>query len=352
VPRLKKTLIRTGLEALYFTGVHRMMRPFFGGVGAILTMHHVRPPREGPFQPNRLLEISPEFLDAVVTRLRGQNVDLVSMDEVHRRLVEGDFRRRFIAFTFDDAYTDHRLTVYPILRKHRVPFTIYVPTGFLDRFGEMWWIALERVIEKQQHIGLVIDGKDRGFDCGTPSEKAKLFEALYWWLRSLSTDEDIRTAVRDLCARYDVDLAAICDQDCMTWPDLAEVAADPLVTIGAHTVNHPVLAKLTEDRVRSELKMSRSVIEAAIGQRPEHFAYPFGDLTTVGTREFRVAKELGYKTAVMTRPGVLFPEHREHLTALPRLSLNGEYQRQRFVDVLLSGAGTALWNNFKRVDAA
>jgi peptidoglycan/xylan/chitin deacetylase (PgdA/CDA1 family) len=352
VPTFKKTLIRTGLETLYFTGAHRMMRPFLGGVGAILTMHYVRPPRLGSFQPNRLLEISPQFLDAVVTRLRGQNVDLVSMDEVHRRLVEGDFRRRFVAFTFDDAYNDQKSTAYEILRKHRVPFTIHVPTGFLDRHGVMWWVALERVIDKHQQIGLVIDGKNRSFPCRTPSEKIKLFEALYWWLRSLPRDEEIRTAISDLCARYNVDIAAICDTDCMTWNDLAEVAADPLVTIGAHTVNHPVLAKLTEDRVRSELKMSRAVIEAAIGQRPAHLAYPFGDLTTVGGREFRVAEELGFKTAVTTRPGVLFPEHRERLTALPRLSLNGEFQRQRFVDVLLSGVGTALWNSFKRVDAA
>jgi peptidoglycan/xylan/chitin deacetylase (PgdA/CDA1 family) len=352
VTSIKRAIIRTGLETLYFSGAHRMMQPFFGGVGAILTMHYVRPARPDRFQPNRILEVVPEFLEEVVKRLRRRNVDLVSMDEVHRRLVEGDRKRRFIAFTFDDAYTDHKDAAYRILSKYEVPYIIYVPTSFLDRLGEMWWSALEQVIAKHERIGLVIDGHDRNFDCRTPAEKMKVFEALYWWLRSLPTDEAIRVAVRDLCARYGIDIAAICDRDCMTWDDLAHVAADPLVTIGAHTVNHPVLAKLTEDRVRSELKMSRSVIEAAIGRRPEHFAYPFGDLTTIGTREFRIAKELGFKTAVTTRPGVLFPEHRDHLTALPRLSLNGDYQRQRFVDVLLSGAGSALWNNFKRINAA
>ena len=53
-----------------------------------------------------------------------------------------------------------------------------------------------------------------------------------------------------------------------------------------------------------------------------------------------------------TRPGVLFPDHRAHMTALPRISLNGEFQRLRYVDVLLSGAPTALMNRFRRVDAA
>ena len=42
---MKQTIIRTGLETLYFTGMHHFMRPLVGGVGAILTLHRVRPPR-------------------------------------------------------------------------------------------------------------------------------------------------------------------------------------------------------------------------------------------------------------------------------------------------------------------
>ena len=84
-------------------------------------------------------------------------------------------------------------------------------------------------------------------------------------------------------------------------------------------------------RVRTEMEMSRSVIEAALGKRPEHLRYPVGDRTSAGPREFRIAAELGFKTAVTTRPGVLFPEHAAHLTALPRISLNGEYQQLRYV---------------------
>jgi peptidoglycan/xylan/chitin deacetylase (PgdA/CDA1 family) len=125
------------------------------------------------------------------------------------------------------------------------------------------------------------------------------------------------------------------------------------VTIGAHTVNHMMLKKVASDTtVRAEMEMSRSVLEAALGKRPEHLAYPVGDPTSAGPREFRIAAELGFKTAVTTRPGVLFKAHAEHLTALPRLSLNGEYQRQRYVKVLMSGAGTAMWNKFRRVSAA
>ena len=92
----------------------------------------------------------------------------------------------------------------------------------------------------------------------------------------------------------------------MDWPEIAALAADPLVTIGAHTVNHPMLAKLPEKAVRAEMDLSRSVIEAALGTRPAHLSYPYGDPDSAGPREFTIAAELGFKTAVTTRPGVLF----------------------------------------------
>ena len=65
---LRKTVIRTGLETLYFTGMHHWLRPLAGGVGAILTLHHVRPARPEGFQPNRLLEVTPDFLEGLLRR--------------------------------------------------------------------------------------------------------------------------------------------------------------------------------------------------------------------------------------------------------------------------------------------
>ena len=69
-------------------------------------------------------------------------------------------------------------------------------------------------------------------------------------------------------------------------------------------------------------------------------------------REFALAKAAGFKTAVTTRPGMIFPESAEHLTALQRVSLNGNYQDERILPVLTSGAATAMWNGFRRIDAA
>ena len=349
---MRKTIIRGGLEALYFSGGHCLMRPLVGGIGSILTFHHVRPPRHEAFQPNRLLEVTPVFFEGLLRRLVQAHLDIVSLDEMHDRLINGS-KRRCVCLTFDDGYRDTLRWAYPLLKRHNLPFGLYIPTSFPDRLGELWWTALEMVIAKNDRIGLTINGKDQFFDCGTVREKRELYDAVYGYVRSLKTVKELRRVVRDLCACHCVDMAALCKDLCMDWEEIGQLAADPLVTIGAHTVNHVILKKLpTEAAVRAEMEMSRSVIEAALGVRPQHLAYPVGDKSSAGPREFRIAAQLGFKTAVTTRPGVLFKAHRNHLTALPRISVNGEYQQQRYVKVLMSGAATAMWNGFRRVNAA
>jgi peptidoglycan/xylan/chitin deacetylase (PgdA/CDA1 family) len=350
--RLKKTIVRGGLEVLYFSAAYHLLRPLAAGVGVILTLHHVRPPRPDRFQPNQLLEVTPAFLEDVIRWLRRSHVDLISLDEMHRRLTEGDTRQRFVCLTIDDGYRDTLQWAYPILKRHQVPFTVYIPTSFPDRLGELWWLTLEAVVARNARIQLLIDGKERGFDCGTLAEKRHLFDELYRWVRSFKTEAELRRVVRDLAARYHIDIAAACNELCMSWDELHVLAADPLVTVGAHTVNHVMLAKMPEKSARAEMEMGRAVIEASLGVRPDHLSYPIGDPTSAGPREFNIAAELGFKTGVTTRPGIIFAEHRDHLLALPRISLNGEYQQLRYVRVLLSGAATAVWNRFRHLDVA
>jgi peptidoglycan/xylan/chitin deacetylase (PgdA/CDA1 family) len=352
VEGLKYQVIRSTLNTLYFSGAHFMLRPLLGGVGAILMLHHVRPPRRDRFQPNRLLEVRPKFFERVIRRLRRSRVDLVSLDEMHRRMTAGDFPRRFVCVTFDDGYRDNVDFAYPVLKRYEVPFAIYVATSFADRVGELWWLALEAVIAQNERIGLRLDGRDRWFDCRSVSDKRAVYDYTYGYLRRLSSETELRRIVRELTARHRDDMAAFCSKLCMDWNELATLAADPLVTIGAHTVNHPILTKLDAKAVRAELENSRNVIEAALGTRPQHLAYPVGDRSAAGPREFQIAADLGFRTAVTTRPGVIFRRHAEHLTALPRISLNGHFQRSRYAKVLISGAATGLWNGFRPINVS
>jgi peptidoglycan/xylan/chitin deacetylase (PgdA/CDA1 family) len=107
-----------------------------------------------------------------------------------------------------------------------------------------------------------------------------------------------------------------------------------------------------EQTARGEMATSRERIENALQRPVAHFAYPFGDKYAAGGREFALAQACGFKTTVTTRPGMIFAESAGHLTALPRVSLNGNYQDKRILPVLTSGAATAMWNGFRRIDAA
>jgi peptidoglycan/xylan/chitin deacetylase (PgdA/CDA1 family) len=168
----------------------------------------------------------------------------------------------------------------------------------------------------------------------------------------LPGEHDIQREISALCARHGVDETTICRELCMSWDELKSFADDPLVTIGAHTITHCNLARQTEEIASHEMATSRARIEDALGRPVIHFAYPYGDKIAAGSREFALARSTGFKTAVTTRPGMIFPESADHLTALQRVSLNGNYQDARILPVLTSGAATAMWNGFRRIDAA
>jgi peptidoglycan/xylan/chitin deacetylase (PgdA/CDA1 family) len=347
---LRQLLIRSGLETLYFSGAHSLFRRWLGGVGTIVTLHHVRPARTGAFQPNRSLEVTPEFLDCFVSTLRRQGFELISLDEMHSRLQWRAFSRRFVCITFDDAYRDNLEFAYPILKRHAAPFAIYVPTSFPDRRGHLWWLTLEAAIAASDYVDLPSECAEPRMPCRTPAQKQHAINTIHSILYAVSEDR-LHQIVGELAARAGITPVTSNGTLCMSWRELARIADDPLVTIGAHTVNHLRLRNATKSVAWDEMEQSAARIKTKLGFRPKHFSYPYGDATAAGPREFAIARELGFKTAVTTRPGVLFPEHRGHLTALPRISLNGQFQRLRYATVLTSGIATALTNRFHHVSA-
>ena len=349
---MRSAAIRFALNALYLSGAYRLIRRHCEGVGLILTLHHVRPARIDAFQPNRSLEVTPEFLDQVLRLLRRQGFEFISLDELHRRVCAADFTARFACLTFDDGYRDNLQWAYPILKYHRSPFAIFVTSDFADHRGHLWWRTLEQAVAANDHVTLTVDGTPLRFACRTTAEKYSAVRAMDRALSELQNEEKLRAAVEDLAIRTGFDPISHCAAVCMDWKELAGLAKDPLVTIGAHTVTHPRLRRLTPAVARHEMEAGALRIESMLGIRPTHFAYPFGDPTAAGSEEFALAAELGFKTAVTTRPGVLFADAHEKLTCLPRISLNGEYQRARHVQVLASGAATAMWSGLRRLRTA
>ena len=174
------------LELAYFSGLAWLSKRATGGAGVILRFERVRPRRTVHFQPLRSREITPKFLDRTIRALKRWKFDIVSMDEVCRRALTSASPRRFVCLTFDGGYQDLMTSAYPVLSRHGVPFTVYVPTAFPDGLGEAWWLALEQVIARENRVSLVIDRTERRFDIGHTSEKYQLYEFLERWMRSLA----------------------------------------------------------------------------------------------------------------------------------------------------------------------
>lgn len=343
----KNLLIASGFSLFRATRLHKVAAPFTRGLGAILMFHRVRPAPGEAFTPNGLLEITPEFFDAVLTRLAALGFDIVSMDKALLRMQQGGAERPFAVLTFDDGTKDLRDVALPILERHNAPFVSYVATGFADRTARLWWVELEEAIRNLSYVAVEIGGERVSMPSATVAEKATAFGELYRYLLA-APEEELLDVIAHLMKVAGLSSAKLVDDICLDWAGVEEVAKHPLATIGVHTLTHPRLAKRDAEFARHELAESRRIIEAHISKEARHLAYPVGDRTSAGEREFQLAQELGFASAVTTRPGMIFPQHQMQLMALPRLSINGNWQSLDAVEILLSGAPFALWNLAKR----
>ena len=304
MPSDNRFLTSLKLELAYFSGLSLLKGRRAGGAGVIMRFERVRPPRSTRFQPLKSREITPKFLDRTIKALKRWKFDIVTLDEVCQRSVRLAAPRRFVSLTFDGGYKDLIASAYPVLSRHGVPFTVYVPTAFPDGLGEAWWLALEAVIAREGRVSLMMDRKERHFDIASTSEKYQLYDFLSGWMRTLAP-ADLSAAIKDLCSRYSVDLAALSREASLDWDDLARLAADPLATIGSGTVNYPVLSNLKDAAALREMTMGRAVAHTAFHRDIRHFAYPFGDRASWSRHHAVMAADAGFASAASAIPGVI-----------------------------------------------
>ncbi|RTL86172.1 MAG: polysaccharide deacetylase [Hyphomicrobiales bacterium] len=343
--------IGLGLRLLHASRAHRLAAPLTRGAGVILMFHRVRPANDDDFAPNAGLEITPQFLDLLLHHLRARGYEILSLDAALALLgSERPRARPFAVLTFDDGYCDLVDHALPILERHRAPFVAYLTAGFADGAARLWWLELEESIRRLAQIDIAVAGRRIVRRCESAREKQAAFAEVYRAIRG-GGETALLTVVAALSARAGVDAGAMAAQSCLDWGAIRSLARYELATIGAHSLTHPRLAKLDATAARREMAESRARIMEETGVAPRHFCYPVGDRTSAGRREFDLAAELGFESAVTTRPGLIFPDHRHHAHALPRLSVNGKFQSLAALDVLLSGAPFALLNRGRRVSA-
>jgi len=343
------------LSGLASIGLPALFAPVYGGLGSILMFHRVAelPARTKGFAPHAGLMISPAFLDAVLVRLLERGYDLVSLDEAHRRIEAAAgtaaAARRFACLTFDDGFRDS-LGALSVCRRHGAPMTIFLATGLLDRTAWDWSFGAERLVACVDEVRLAVFGREERLPAKSVSEKRLAYERVRRVLTDLG--EDAPAVAATLTERHGIDLRAVSETMFLEWREAKDMAKDGLTAFGAHSVRHVSLLGLPERALRDEMEGSRRRIEAQLGRPAAHFAYPFGGPKNAGAREFRMARELGFSTALTTRHGNVMPAHADALHALPRLSVNGRMQTLAAIDLFLSGTCAALANPFRRAAGA
>lgn len=258
---------------------------------SILIYHRVLRQRDTIFPD----EIDAAAFDCHLASLRAC-FNILPLSEAVQALRAGTLPPRAACITFDDGYADNAEVALPILQRHGVPATVFVATGFLDG-GRMWndtVIELVRAAPDRLDLGAL-----GSFELDTPAQRRAAIGSLLGQLKYLPL-EARQDAVDALCARVGVALP----DNLMMRTEQVRQLHQAGIEIGAHTVHHPILARLGAGQARREIADGRDALEALIGSRVRLFAFPNGKPGQDYLPEHvAMVRELGFDGAVSTAPG-------------------------------------------------
>ena len=291
------------------------------------------------------LEVSPEHLESIITFFRRKNYDFLSLDTLPEWLDNNKKNsKKFVIFTFDDGYKDNLEFAYPVFKKHNTPFTIYIINSFPDKRAVIWWYILEDLILRNSKIQYAFSDEYVNLNCQSYRKKERAFTRL----RNLITQLDDKNLERELTrffSGFGFEIHEHANGLTLDWNEISELSNDPLVTIGAHTLNHYNLCSLSDEQSFYEISESKKLIEAKINNKVNHFSYPLGKY---GRREIEFVKRSNYLTATTTATANVFYNHIDHLFSLPRISVNA-LTNEKVLNLMVNGFYPAILNNFKRI---
>ncbi len=290
-----------------YSGIGKALALRYAGLGTIFMLHSVI--NDADSCPDEFLRCPVAGLERTLSWLKDNGVRVVSLDEAIERLA-GSSIDKFCVFTFDDGYADNLTLALPVMERFDAPFTIYVTTGMITGEIEAWWFGLAALIRGRDRL----EFRELGyrFDCMDQASKKRTFAAI---TALIDSNSEALPALRTAFSESGIDCGALVRGEGLTIEQLRRLAASPLVTIGAHGARHIRLACASAAEVEQEMVAGRRLLEDILQREVRHFAYPFG---ACGKREAQIARSVGFRTAVTTQRGTLFPEHLDHLYALPR----------------------------------
>lgn len=336
---LKTTIKRAAMGAFNASRLPSLLAGFTSGIGSILMLHRVRPDQGHAFAPNACLEITPAFLERLIGRLRADGIDIISLDDAVERLRSGDSECRFTCFTLDDGYADNDTYARPVFERLNVPYTIYLTTGLPDHTAIFWWLVLEEQIRERQYLEVHVDGEVKTFPIADHRQKTKAYALISKYFRSLPA-QDCEEASKRLCDDLRIDPKALCAKEGLTWDAIRRIAHSDLGHIEAHTTTHLAVSRQTRDALIEDVEAGIERTYAQIGVRPRHFAYPFGNPSAAGPRDYKILEELPIISATTSIDGVLKSHHRTRMSSLPRININGLYQCDSYLDMVSCGTAS------------
>ncbi|MFB6257512.1 MAG: polysaccharide deacetylase family protein [Flavobacteriales bacterium] len=174
--------------------------------------------------------------------------------------------------TFDDAFKDVEEYAVPILGELGFPATIFVPTGSIDEQKAIWPSLVDRALEKawDKEEELLQLGNER-FEIGEMRSMGKEKAGGVVKERIMQAPYEVQMRVRETLIGhgYSERVAP------MSWEGLNALPSS--ISLGAHTVHHPYLPSLTDEReIENEMRDSKERLESMTSKKVCSFAYPFG----------------------------------------------------------------------------
>ncbi|MBN7820381.1 polysaccharide deacetylase family protein [Bowmanella yangjiangensis] len=237
----------------------------------------------------------------------------ISLTEGVRRLADKTLPSNAVCVTFDDGYLNNLTLAQPVLEKHGIPATVYIATGFSEG-KNMWNDRILHLFEQRDLKQLNLPGET----IQIPEQDEARREIAYSLLRKSKYLPPVqRDAFVD--ELYALNPQVVEAQSKMMTPEQVRQLAALGVTIGAHTVEHPILAVLDEQQQLQQIRDSKQRLEAWLQQPVEHFAYPNGVWPKDLTQDtINIVKSLGFSSAVITNWGAAKQE--TSAFALPRFT--------------------------------
>lgn len=226
--------------------------------------------------------------------------NVIPLDEAVVRLKKDKLPARAAAITFDDGYEDNYSVAMPLLQKHGISATFFIATGFLNG-GRMWNDSVIEAIRRtlKHSLDLTSIGLEKIPVSSLQEKRAAIFKII----GALKYDHfDVRRAKSDLVWQLaDVKLPS----DLMMSSEQVQQMRAQGMQIGAHTVNHPILAKIDLKTAEQEIRSSKEFLEDLLKEPIKLFAYPNGKPGQDYLPEHaQLTQKLGFTASVSTSWGV------------------------------------------------